>query len=122
MCLASPNWLGIVAKIFVQPWAVCSQHTNNARLVSKGRHCTGTKGLSNTLLEQRDSLEGLSLEREDGGFSADWTFHCCRLLQLRSDYLLGTYEKCINPSLEVCGPSCDPVWVYTTEALPSDSH
>lgn len=59
---------------------------------------------------------------EAGGFSADWTFHCCHLLPLRSEYLLGTYEKCINPSLEVCGPSCDPAWVYTTDALPSDNH
>lgn len=90
MCLASPNWLGIVAEIFVQPWAVCSQHTNNARLVSKGRHCARTKGSWNTLLEQRDFLEGLGPEREASRLlRLDWTFRRCHLLQLRSDYLWG---------------------------------
>lgn len=109
----------------MQPWAVCSQHTNNARLVSKGRHRARTKGSWNTLLEQRDFLEGLGPEREAGGFYADWTFRRCHLLQLRSDYLLGgggTCEKCTNPSPEVRGPSCDPVWVYATETLPSVDH
>lgn len=111
MCLASPNWLGIVAEIFVQPWAVCSQHTNNARLVSKGRHRARTKGSWNTLLEQRDFLEGLGPEREAGGFCADWTFRRCHLLQLRSDYLLGGLAKsvqilarrCAAPPVTLCG-------------------
>lgn len=58
MHLASPNWLGIGAvKMCVQPWAVSTQMMPH--LVSKGRHCAGTKGLLNTLLEERDSLKGL---------------------------------------------------------------
>lgn len=61
--LALPNWPGIGAvKVCVQPWAVSSQHTNDAPIwysVSKARHGAGTKGLLNTLLEQRDFLKGL---------------------------------------------------------------
>lgn len=56
MCLALPNLPDISAeKMCMQPWAVGSQHTNDAPIgiLCSRPDTTGTKGLSNTLWEQR---------------------------------------------------------------------
>lgn len=85
MHLALPNWTGIGAvKMCVQPWAVSSQHTNDVPfgILCPRPDTAGTKGLLNTLLEQRAFLKGLGpmcLEhaRQDIAQLTGHRIHCC---------------------------------------------
>lgn len=84
MHLALPNWPGIGAvKMCVQPWAVSSQCTNDAPfgILCPRPDSAGTKGLLNTLLEQRDFLKGLGPEcleraRQDVARITGHHIHC----------------------------------------------